>query len=170
VPTLQNPKHEQFAQERAKGKSLVVAYERAGYLPQRQNASHLMTRDDVSARVAELTNGAAREAKIDIDRAMLELSRIATADIRSLFREDGSVKPPAEWSSPLAAAISAIEMTTEGSGDFARSIYRVRFWDKLRALENVINQLLRAKGEEKGFSAMSDDELRDEIVRLAGEF
>jgi hypothetical protein len=51
---LQNPRHETFAQARARGASLQDAFEDAGYPPDRAHACRLAKREDVSARVAEL--------------------------------------------------------------------------------------------------------------------
>lgn len=54
MPILTNPKHERFAQELAKGKSLEDAYVAAGYRPSRGNACVLKQKQSVSERVAEL--------------------------------------------------------------------------------------------------------------------
>ena len=54
MPLLQNPKHEAFAQARAKGTYLEDAYEIAGFRPGRGHASRLAARADVAERIAEL--------------------------------------------------------------------------------------------------------------------
>lgn len=54
MPTLENPKHEAFAKHLAQGETASQAYKAAGYQPCRQNASPLMTHDDIKARVAEI--------------------------------------------------------------------------------------------------------------------
>jgi hypothetical protein len=51
---LENARHEGFARELARGKSLVRAYVAAGYAHNRPNASRLAKRPEVRARVAEL--------------------------------------------------------------------------------------------------------------------
>jgi hypothetical protein len=56
---LPNAKHERFAQARFAGMTMDAAYQAAGYKPHRQNASRLMAKDDIKARVAELQEGAA---------------------------------------------------------------------------------------------------------------
>ena len=53
---LKNAKHELFAQSIAAGKTLEESYQLAGYEPHRQNASRLITNDDIRARVDELLN------------------------------------------------------------------------------------------------------------------
>ena len=59
MPALTNAKHERFAQELAKGKTADDAYVEAGYKPSRANASTLRTKQNISARVAELLERAA---------------------------------------------------------------------------------------------------------------
>jgi hypothetical protein len=56
MPILSNSKHERFAQNVTKGLSATKAYVSAGYSKAgaEQNASRLMTKDDVLARIKEL--------------------------------------------------------------------------------------------------------------------
>ena len=66
-----------------------------------------------------------------------ELADIATMDVRKLFAEDGMPLPIHELHQALAAAIFSVETVerraTDGNG--AQYVYRVRFWDRIRALE-----------------------------------
>jgi hypothetical protein len=54
MPVLENPRHEAFAQARARGALLNDAYEDAGFAPDRSHANRLAGREDVAERVAEL--------------------------------------------------------------------------------------------------------------------
>ena len=54
MPVLKNAKHELFAQGVASGKSATQAYADAGYKSSRENASRLLTNDNVQSRVGEL--------------------------------------------------------------------------------------------------------------------
>jgi hypothetical protein len=54
MPRLQNRRHEWFAYFRAHDYRLEEAYERAGYPPDRGNASRLASRPDVAMRINEL--------------------------------------------------------------------------------------------------------------------
>jgi Terminase small subunit len=78
---LDNPRHEKFAQELAKGKSATEAYKEAGYSGSpdtlRKNASRLMTNDDIQARVAELQERAAVRTEITIAGVTENLVRLA---------------------------------------------------------------------------------------------
>ena len=51
---LENPRHEAFAQARAKGALLDDAYEDAGFAPGNGHASRLAKRPEVAERIAEL--------------------------------------------------------------------------------------------------------------------
>jgi hypothetical protein len=62
MPILQNPRHERFAQELAKGKTADEAYAAAGYKPDRGPASGLAANGNIRARVAELQAIGAEEA------------------------------------------------------------------------------------------------------------
>jgi phage terminase small subunit len=54
MPALENPKHERFAQELAKGIAADKAYEAAGFKPNRGNAATLKQKESISNRVTEL--------------------------------------------------------------------------------------------------------------------
>ena len=66
-----------------------------------------------------------------IQRVLLELTRLATVDVREAFRPDGSPKHLNELSPALAACISSISVDSDGK-------QHVRFramTDKMRAME-----------------------------------
>lgn len=77
---LENPKHELFAQDRAKGATVDEAYVSAGYKPNRGNAGRLNANESVQARIAELQKAGADKAEITIAGVLSELWRIGTAD------------------------------------------------------------------------------------------
>jgi hypothetical protein len=54
LPQLSDPRHEAFAQARARGANKSTAYALAGYAPNRSNGSKLAAKPAVGARVAEL--------------------------------------------------------------------------------------------------------------------
>ena len=79
MPLLQKPRHEAFAQARAKGALLDDAYEDAGFTPGNGHASRLACRPEVAERIAEL-----RAAQVDLTEASAQavigaLLRIAKA-------------------------------------------------------------------------------------------
>lgn len=81
MPVLRNPRHERFAHGLAAGNAANQSYAEAGYAPCDQNASRLMGRAEVRARVAELQAVAANKAAITRQRVLDELAKIAFAGI-----------------------------------------------------------------------------------------
>ena len=54
MPLLANPRHEAFAQARARGAYLEDAYEDAGFAPNRAHASRLAHRPEVAERIGAI--------------------------------------------------------------------------------------------------------------------
>jgi len=78
VPTLQNPRHEKFAQELAAGHSAAEAYTRAGYEPNYGNCIRLKGNERVAARVAEIQYGGAVRADVSIASVLGKLEEVRT--------------------------------------------------------------------------------------------
>ena len=72
MPTLQNPRHERFAQELATGKSADAGYVSAGYRANRSNAARLSANQDIQRRVAEIQSVGAELAAITIETLIAE--------------------------------------------------------------------------------------------------
>ena len=140
MPILKNPRHERFAQELAKGKTATEAYVLAGYKANDGNAATLKGNQRILDRLAEIAGKAADRAEITIARVLEEMGRIAFADLRAVFNDDGSLKAIDEWPADVALAISGIETDElfEGTGKDRKSIgvtRKVKLWDKPRALD-----------------------------------
>jgi phage terminase small subunit len=132
MPILPNPKHELFAQERAKGLSAGQAYVAAGFSKNDSNAARLNRNEQVVSRVAELLAVAADRNGITIDRIISELAKIGFADIRRVVkwgesvavkRVDGdevvvshdiALLSSAEIDDDIAGAIAEVRQTKEG--------------------------------------------------------
>lgn len=87
---LKNPKHERFAQELAKGKTLEAAYTAAGYASNRKNAQRLKTNEGVRARLLELQSRAADKAVIDAAWVLEQ-----AVDLHTKAKEAGAFSPAA---------------------------------------------------------------------------
>jgi|SRR3990167_10174140 len=76
MPLLKNARHEEFCQQVVKGKSLVDAYESAGYVRHDGNSSALAARAEVAARIAEIrgegANLAAAKVAFTVETALME--------------------------------------------------------------------------------------------------
>lgn len=69
-----------------------------------------------------------------------ELRSIGLSDLRSLFKEDGSLKPTNEWPESMGKMVSLIEVDElfAGYGKERSQIgftKKIKLWDKMRALE-----------------------------------
>jgi phage terminase small subunit len=76
MPALSNPRHERFAQHLAKGHSASEAYEKAGYKPNRQAASRLLSKVDVQGRVQELQDVGAQRAEMTVEGHLDKLQEL----------------------------------------------------------------------------------------------
>jgi phage terminase small subunit len=77
LPALDNPRHERFAQELAKGETADAAYATAGYKANRGNAATLKANQNVIARVAEIQERAAMRTEISVATLTDRLMRLA---------------------------------------------------------------------------------------------
>ncbi len=113
MPVLQNPRHEAFAQARARGVRLEDAYEAAGYTPGNGHASRVALREDVAERIAELRAEQAELNGANTQSLILELLRMAKSE--TVLAAPGGAKE-ARLALADAARLSA-ELATERSRD-----------------------------------------------------
>lgn len=83
-----------------------------------------------------------------IERLLQEIRSISFVDIRKIFNEDHSLKPPSEWPDDVAAAIAGIETDElfEGMGKERSRVgetKKIKMFDKLKALEMLGKDLGR---------------------------
>ncbi len=77
MPALENQRHEAFAQACAQGMSTNEAFIKAGYTPNRGNATRLKANEVVKARIAEIMQKGAARAEITIKNLVRDLMAIA---------------------------------------------------------------------------------------------
>ena len=142
MAVLDNPKHERFAQELAKGKTATEAYVLAGYKDNDGNASKLASK--VQDRVKEITGKAAERAGVTIERVLNELALIGFSNMQDYMRAGPDGDPYLDFSAlTREQAAALVEVTVEdfkdGRGDGARDVKRVKFKlaDKRSALVDM---------------------------------
>jgi phage terminase small subunit len=74
MPILSNPRHELFAQELARGKSLEEAHKLAGYTGNRATAFVLKQTPKISSRIDELLAERDRKHAVATEKAIERLS------------------------------------------------------------------------------------------------
>jgi phage terminase small subunit len=94
-----------------------------------------------------------------------ELAKIVHSDLRTLFNEDGSLKPVADWPDDVAGAVSSLEIEQlfEGTGKERVQIghtKKLKLWDKNSAIEKAMKHLglFEADNKQK-HSDLTDEEL-----------
>lgn len=147
MPILDNPRHEKYAQELAKGASQIDAYVAAGYARNESHASRLARNGKVAARVEELQAAGAERAEIDIARVLTELAKIGFSNMLDYVQiVDGSpLVDLSRVTREQAAAIAqvVVEDFKDGRGDDVRDVRKVTFklHDKRAALVDIGNHL-----------------------------
>ena len=79
MPALRDPRHEAFAQARAKGALLIDAYESAGFVRHRGHPSRLALKDEVAERIAELRASQTDADDVSLAGLLASLRRIIKA-------------------------------------------------------------------------------------------
>ena len=119
-----------------------AAYPGATYAAARTGAARLRK---VPAVAAELKAGRAaqrRRTRLDADRLLRELAEIAFSDIGDLFDQDGSPLMPHQIPPYARGAIESLTVarTVSATGAVTET-FRVKFWDKGKALELLARHL-----------------------------
>ena len=143
------PKQQAFVREYLMDLNATAAYKRAGYKGTKaaleNNASRMMGNDRVRAAIQAALAKIAERSAATVERLDKELGRIALADIRKLFRADGSLKNPDEWSDADAAAVASLECHEEFRGKGAARklsgyLKKVKCSDKLAAIVELLKR------------------------------
>jgi phage terminase small subunit len=112
---------------------------RAGYAPKRAYAMghENLRKPEIAAALSAAMAERSERTKIDQDRVVLEIARLAFSDVRKLF--DGTrLKRMDEIDDATAAAISSVKVSTRqvGEGE-VEHIAEIKFWPKTTALEQA---------------------------------
>lgn len=136
MPKLANDQHELFCLEYLKDFNGGRAAIAAGYSSKSDghmvNASRILARDDVKARLAELSQKKCEKLEITSERVLAELAKLGFANMEDYIGRTPSGDIYTDFSKltrEQAAAIQEITVDeyTEGRGDAARDVKRVKF-------------------------------------------
>lgn len=115
-----NAKQQRFVEEYLLDLNTTAAYKRAGYRAKGNsaevNACRLLRHPKVASAIQEGIRKRSERTYITQDRVLLELSRIAFFDVRKLYRDDGSLKPPHELDDEAAAVLAGIDVVEMRGG------------------------------------------------------
>ncbi|KVX62459.1 terminase small subunit [Burkholderia stagnalis] len=139
-----NPKQARFVDEYLRDLNGTQAAIRAGYSAKAasQIGSRLLANAKVQAAITAARERLAKKFEITRERVMLEYARLAFADPRAFFREDGTLKRVPELDDDTAAALAGFEVTEEfdGSGEDRMQVgvtSKVKWSDKRAALDSI---------------------------------
>lgn len=147
--TLSNPQWEQFAQKLVKGTPARVAYREVGYKGDGHNASALVSKPAIAARVEELSSRVMRLEEESMEQAiqraaltkydvLMELKSMAFGNIADFFEKDAKGEvvlrdgwPVLDMSCADEHQLKAVkeivvEEYTDGFGEDAREVKKTR--------------------------------------------
>jgi Terminase small subunit len=108
---------------------------------------------------------------IDPNRTLREAARLAFSDLRKLFNENGTLKPPHEWPDAAAAAVAGLEVVrrnVEGGDGHTDDVIKVKLWDKSKNIELLAKHLgLLVEKLDVTVHTKVEDRLRAARQRLA---
>lgn len=107
-------------------------------------AYQLLQKTPVREAVERLREARLKKLGIHHERILRNRVRVAEADARKFFNEDGTVKPPQEWDDEMAACVAGFEVIElyEGKGDEKKGtgyLKKVRFNDRNPAQHDLMD-------------------------------
>lgn len=163
------PRQERFVDEYLVDLNATQAAIRSGYSKSgaEVRGCELLRNSKVAKAIETAMEARSQRVKIDQDRVLAEVARIAFFDIRRLYKEDGSLKRPDELDDEAAAVLSSVEINQLGPDDNGLiQTKKVRIFDKLSALTLAMRHLgmLRDKVDhnvnlQRSTQDLTDDEL-----------
>ncbi|MCG5533114.1 terminase small subunit [Halorhodospira sp. 9621] len=136
---------------------------RAGYSEKTASriGPELLGKPWVRAEIDKGQSQRAQKLEITAERVIEELARVAMADPRKLFREDGSPKPVQELDDHTAAALSRVKVRAIPGSE--AQVLEYRLIDKNQALDKLMKHVggYKADNEQRGmFGTLDRDTLK----------
>lgn len=133
-------KQQRFVSEYLKDLNATQAAIRCGYSAKtaRVQASRLLTNAAIASEIADGQQKQLKRADLSATRTLEEIRRLAFADLRKLFDEQGNLKPIHLLDDEAAASIASIEVVKKNlaAGDNQTdTVHKLKVWDKTRNLE-----------------------------------
>ena len=113
-----NAKQRAFVREYLKDFNATRAAGAAGYsLKTADVLGYQLLQNPLVVRdIKKVEETALKEAGATAVKVLTQLAYLANSDIRRLYRDDGTLKPPHEWDDETAAAVAGVEVFEEYSG------------------------------------------------------
>ncbi|MFP2873738.1 terminase small subunit [Acetobacter tropicalis] len=135
-----NDKQRRFVEEYLVDLNATQAAVRAGYSEKTAHSigQRLLKNVEIQNAISEAQNSRSKRTQITQDRVLQEFAKIGFSDIRSLFTEDGNLRPLSDLSADAAAALSSVEVVTKNLGDGeVEYVHKIKLWDKVGSLTQI---------------------------------
>lgn len=122
--------------------------------------SKMIRHPEVAALLRERLGKVLSKYELTTERTLREVARLSYADIRKLYREDGTLKLPHELDDDSAAAVSGFDVDElmGGEGKSIGCSKKVRLHDKNAALEKAMKY--------HGLYERDNDQLGNAVARI----
>lgn len=119
--------------------SIGEAGRRAGFSEKNaeQTASRALALPHVSAYYQQQLAARSRRTGINADYVLKRLAEIDQLDVLDILTEEGDMKPVREWPVEWRRSISGVDISAIVSGDIETVLKKIKWPDKLRALELI---------------------------------
>jgi phage terminase small subunit len=121
---------------------------RAGYSPKTAEviANHLVKKSWVSEAIKKQTEERLHRVGVRADEVLTRMARLGFADIRKLYRDDGTLLPPHEWPEEIVPCVAGVETFEEYQGKGKNRVLvghtrKVKLWDPNPSLTNMAKNL-----------------------------
>ena len=138
-----SPKHARFVAEFLKDLNAAEAMMRIGHKnPKTANREgyRLLQKPHVAAAVAAIQKKHLQAADLSATRTLEEMRRLGFSNIKTLFDEQGNLRPISALTDEEAACVASVEViikNAEAGDGHTDTIYKVKLWDKVRTLEMI---------------------------------
>lgn len=151
---------------------------RAGYSQKtaRTIANRLLTKVDIIKYLNGLRKRREVKTQVKQDRVLLEIARLAFADPRRAFDDNGNLLPVKDWPDDVAACIASIKVTEvkdfhKENADITTTLKEIKFWDKSKNLElaarhlGMLNDRLTVRIEDE-LDGLTREQLLERACRI----
>lgn len=182
-----NDKQRRFVDEYLIDLNATQAAIRAGYSEKTAYSigQRLLKNVEIQNSIQESMKSRSNKTGITADRVLSEIARLAFADLRKVFDENGCLRPIHELPDEVAAAISSIEVVTTKipGSDPVEVEYtsKVKFWDKRGSLEllgkhlKLFTEKVELAGKDGGpiesrVAVVDEEAVKAAVAKLKGEY
>jgi phage terminase small subunit len=157
---------------------IMAEYNVSGRKSASEIASQLLKKTQVKETVDRMMEERLQRAGIYAEKVLTRVAQIAYADLRKLYRSDGTLLSPNEWPEDIVPAIAGVEVFEEFQGKGEKKILvghtkKVKMWDPNPSLTNLMKHLKlfpteRGPGveEPRGTPVLSKMELSAKLIYI----